>query len=394
MLGKLLRKELTLLFREPGVRLGILLPFIMYMAMGYAMGGAIQETSKAVQLQGYSVALIGKDPASCALARLLAMSLRVQGANATAFCGNTSPLALLETYSIVFEVSRNHEVSMDVYVRGSLATLFTAVTAPQAIAGRLVRSLGPSNVTVNAHVLLEGRLWSVEDLQTVFGTGQMLSFALIFVAFPAAGMAAAVMGSEREERMLETMLSLPVPRRSIALAKALASMAVGLAMAASAAAGLYTMVFFVSSGAGGLEGMEITLKHYTWLDLATYAISLAGFSAMLVAVSMALGGLASSQRGAQAVAGIVALPYFAAAFAPYTGALAAKWLAALPYMGPVYTAYAPLVGRDIAALAAAAQLAYAIASIALLVRLLESEAILTGPETLRRFLARLRRKPA
>jgi len=135
----------------------------------------------------------------------------------------------------------------------------------------------------------------------MFGSSMMLSYASFFILFPAAGMGAALIGAEREERMLDILLSLPIRRRSIALAKAAAAVLAALLTAASAIGGLLVMMH---SG-----GMNITLtKYYGPSDLAIYSIALLSEALLVVMLAMIIGLFASTIRGAQSAATIAVIP--------------------------------------------------------------------------------------
>ncbi len=386
MLTLLLRKELKLLLREPSVRIAIILPFIIYAGLGGAFAGVGEQVKQAVELRGYSVAVVGEEGPACSAAALLASLMKLRGVNATHYCG-VDPLSLLgRGFNMVLQVKPvDGNLSINLYVSASLSKLMASFAAPSAVAG-LVSREGQANVTLKAFIVLDGRVWGFEDLQAVFNTGLWLTYAFLFVAFPAVSISASLIAAEREERMLETMLSLPFSRRSIAVAKAIAALIVGFMVAASAMAGLQVMFGF--AGAEGLRG----IKYYGAEGLVVYAAAVASTALLMISIAMILGLFTTSYRGAHAISGVVSLPFLAVAFLPLLGMPETPLAALIPYVGIVYAALYPLTGPEAAALGAASNVVYAGLALLAFTKLLESELAVTGPETLKQFFSRFRRR--
>jgi ABC-2 type transport system permease protein len=386
MLRLVLAKELRLLLREPSVRLAVVMPFVIYVMMGFIMGGAAEQVREAARMEGLSIA-IAADPDVCSTARVIATLISLQGANTTVACG-ANPLELLTVHPVVLKLVSGFSWTeggvVEVYVRASLSELLKGLAIPTTLSESLA---GLPNVTFRGYLLIADRLWNLEQLQAIFNTGLWLGYAAVIVAFPAAGIAAAVVGAEREERVLETMLSLPIRRRDLALAKVVAVLAVAAMIAVSAMAGIHVMVE-VGSG----RPAAIAVSEYGITGLALYGLALFGVSLMIASLSMLLGLFAGSYRGAQAIAGIPALPLLVAAFMVFMGLSENPATAALPYIGLAYAAYTPLVGTTTAAIGALSQVLYALAILALLAKVLESELAVSGPETLKQVVSRLLRR--
>jgi len=391
-LRPLVAKELRSLLREPMVIAMIVLPFVIYSSMAPFYGSMARQAAEAAKLKGVRVAFAACNPGPAEEAILRLVASRVPNATVVRAC---DPLSLVRRgYSVVvfmnFTVGRPRAV---VYVKGSLSQLMKTVSLPATLTG-LVREAGREklNVAAEAYIVLNGRLWSYRDLNGVFNAAMTLSYAMFFVLFPAASLGAALVGSEREERTLEVLFTLPVPRRNIAAAKAAAALVAAVLAAASAIGGLYVMMRSMASAAGGgLQGLNL-LHYYGAAGLALYAAAVAAEALMAVSLAMLIGLFASTMRGAQSAAVIAVIPALLPSLLVLAGLPQTPLMEAVPYTATLYAALSPLAGIGPAAASLAAQTLEALAALALLARLLESEVAITGPETVKQLLRRLRRR--
>jgi len=384
---RLLAKELKTLLREPMVVVMIVMPFVTYSFMAPFYSAATEQAEEAAKLRGVRIALAGcQETGPVPVLGVLAASLRA--ANVTVdVLEACRPVEALKTggYDAVIVVnSTGGRFSFEVYVRGDLTRLTRTLALPGSLGAQLGRALSPGagNVTSRAYVLLGDRLWSFEELSSVYGAGAALGYATFFILFPAASLGAALMGAEREERMLDVLFSLPVRRRSIALSKAAAALVASLLTAASALAGLYRLF--------GSIGVDVGIpRYYSPADLTVYVAALASEALFAVILAMLVGLFASTMRGAQSAATIVVLPAIIPPMMTMTGIPVSRLFTLVPYTAALYAGLAPLAGLERAATATAAQLAETALALLLLVKLLESEAAVTGPETLRRLRSSL-----
>lgn len=394
-LRPLVAKELRSLLREPMVIAMIVLPFVIYSSMAPFYGSMARQAAEAAKLKGVRIAFAACNPGPAEEAVLRLVASRVPNATVVRAC---DPLSLVRRgYSVVvfmnFTAGRPRAV---VYVKGSLSQLMKTISLPATLSG-LVKEAGREklNVTTEAYIVLNGRLWSYRDLNGVFNAAMTLSYAMFFVLFPAASLGAALVGSEREERTLEVLFTLPVPRRNIAAAKAAAALVAAVLAAASAIGGLYVMMRSMASAAGGslqgLKGLNL-LHYYGAAGLALYAAAVAAEALMAVSLAMLIGLFASTMRGAQSAAVIAVIPALLPSLLVLAGLPQTPLMEAVPYTATLYAALSPLAGTGPAAASLAAQTLEALASLALLARLLESEVAITGPETVKQLLRRLRRR--
>jgi len=399
----LLWKELNSLLREPMVIAMIVLPFVIYASMGPLMGGFVRQVSSAARLQGVRAAVLLCGDKASPLAGLLAEAA-ARSLNASVVRG-CDPLALLrEGYNVVVAVNASSTVPrLSVYVSGDVSRLMRTLTLPQAVVSRIRRGLAPhgaaENVTASLYVVIGGKMWSFDDLNRLYGAATTLSYAALFVVFPAASLGAAMLGAEREERTLEVLLSLPLPRSRIALAKMAAALVAALLAAGSAIAGLLYMAHSASTASGGGEAVATgtalaseILRYYGPGSLAAYAAAVALEALFAVTAAMLIGLFASTIRGAQAAASVVSLPVLLLpAMILMVGVPGTALFAALPYSAATLAALTPLLGPGPALASLGAQAAWTLAAAALLVRALEGEVAVTGPETVKRLRERLRR---
>jgi len=384
----LLGKELRSMLREPVVLLSILLPFIVYSSMAPFYGQLGEQVREAATLKGVRIAVAdcGLDPAARLLVRAAAERLAAGNVSVTLVGGCNGTRLLLEGgYDVVVVLSGGlARLNATLYIRGSLETLVKTLNLPGAVASRLGQGLTGGNMTGNAYVYMNGRLYRLDQLTSLFNTAISMSYAALFVLFPAAAAGASLVGAEREERTLEVLLSLPVPRRSIALSKALTAIVIAGLTAVSALAGLLNAL----RGAG----FQLRVLDFYGVDgLAVYGAALLSEALFAISLAMIAGLFASTMRGAQAAASIAVMPAIIPPLMLLSGVQVSAALAAVPYMAVLLASLSPLTGVAAAAVAALLQAVEAAVALALLVRLLGSEAAVAGPETVRRLSRLLRR---
>jgi len=392
---RLLGKELRTLFREPMVVLTIIMPFIVYSSMAPFYGSLAEQTREAQRLEGVNVALslCRVDDATRLLVSAMGSHLASGGVNVT-IVDSCSALELLRKgYNVVLVLNGSlmpgRSASMAVYVKGSLGRFAKTLALPSVVSGhfsRLIAERQGARVNTTSYIYLNGRLYSFPELNSLFGSVMMLSYSSFFILFPAASMGAALIGAEREERMFEVLLSLPIRRRSIAFSKAAAAVIVALLTTASAMAGIY-----VVTGHAGIMELKLS-RYYGPGELGLYAAALVSEALFVVMLAMTVGLFATTIRGAQSAAVIAVLPAIIPPMSLMAGLPLSYKTALLPYMAILYTGLSPIIGRGYAAASTAAQFIEALAAAALFIKVLESETAVTGPETLRRLLARLRRR--
>jgi ABC-2 type transport system permease protein len=204
------------------------------------------------------------------------------------------------------------------------------------------------------------------------------------------------MGIEKENKTLETLLTMPVKRRTIVAAKLVGSAAVGLLGAAIFTVALIEYQSGITGGGGG--GLPAQFS----LGLVEYAlIGLAIFFAVLGALALALvlGVFAGDRQGAQILLfplSVLAIaPAFATMFADFsTLSLPLQGLLfAIPFTHPVIAPKQLMFGDPgLVVLGIGYEIVFALGSIALAVYVFNSDRVVSGSSgRLGRWLSKIQR---
>lgn len=253
------------------------------------------------------------------------------------------------------------------------------------------------NVTVAITGATEEQLDPIERSHTTFVKGERMdaspgtisaAFTSQFILVPVIIMFAIVfsgqmvmnsMASEKENKTLETLLSMPVKRRQIVAAKLLGGSVIGLIATALYTGGLaFTQVSF----GGGMGGTAITLGG---VDYALIGLSLFFSLVGTLALALALGVFADSQQGAQMLllplSGLAIIPMFATMFTDVdTLGLGMKTaLFAIPFTHPII-APKRLLFDDVGLVLAGIgyEILFAVGAVWLVIRLFDSDRPITG----------------
>ncbi len=208
-------------------------------------------------------------------------------------------------------------------------------------------------------------------------------FIIMMIIIMAGGMVISSMGLEKENKTLETLLTLPVSRSSIVSGKLLASALVGLVMA-----GIYMIGFNYY-----MTSLEVSAE----VDLAQYGLDLGPADYILVGVSvfvsllaalsmcMVLGTYAKNYKSAQTLTMPISLlaiiPMFITMFKDF-GSLPTALQAvlfAIPFSHPMMAMRELMFGNYVLVLAGIAYVtAFAAVMIALSVWIFNTDRLLTG----------------
>ena len=196
------------------------------------------------------------------------------------------------------------------------------------------------------------------------------------------------MGSEKENKTLETLLTLPIKRTTIVTGKIIAAATVGLIFGLAYMLG---MSFYLTSitGMAATAGQTVDLNELgLGLGLPEYAlIALSMFLAIACAlgICMILGAFAKNYKSAQTMTmplSILAIiPMFITMFAGWYGAnmLIKAVLFIIPFSHPMMATEALMNGDLTLVLAGIAYMAiFAVGSILVTVRLYKSDILITG----------------
>lgn len=418
-LGNIVVKELKELLRDPKILIGmIVVPLVMFPIMGFVIRGSIESTQQ--RLQTLQVGVVDYDQGIFAqMLKNFLRSLNVTIANITAL-DKDEAVRILQTETNATDlivipsgfsenVSRgdpmNYPVSLEIYSVFSGAGGIAETASFSVVSGYLElfkRQLAPNPFETVQKSIVRGELLdtppsvlSTLTYSQVFALPVTISILLVF----SMQIAATSVASEKEEKTLETLLSLPISRFTILSGKLFGSIIVAAAGAIAIMVGFnyYMGSFMVFSDVGiSIDLAEIGLAP----TLAGYAlIGSSVFVALLSALALAIIVSAFSEdvRGAQSVVGylyvIIMLPMFVVMFTNFNSLpLAVRIvLFALPYTHPMLAAQSTLTGDYATAIMGIAYTAlFTVVLLYVAARMFATEKILTAKLKFRGFRLRKR----
>lgn len=426
-----LLKELKSIARDPKIIIGMIIaPIILVAALYGFMGSAMkQQIEEAARASG-SVTLIDLDHGNWT--QSLVKYLEAIGLNVTYSQKDAAPsiseiTELMEEGAKILYVvpggfSRNLTEmttgAVECYVlMKSLSFIEMGVVSAaesyiksfsESISKSILINMGVPESFAKYPVLSSSR---VVLAGKVFGSPQtlvnlVLSLSLVmpllvvmFIAF-VSQYAVMAMAVEKEEKMFETLLSLPINRTTIIAVKLLVSIIIGLATM-----GVYAGIFMwffsnaVSSsfggspqGQAGISGESINLFELVKPESMTLIlIGLASVAIFMLSLLMLVSLFAEDVRTAQTFTGIVTFPVAFAAYAamfidiavlPPSATIA---ISMIPVLNTAMSIKFSVVGdASLAALASLSNLAYAIVTVVALRSIVRSERV---------FVAKLSLKP-
>jgi len=215
------------------------------------------------------------------------------------------------------------------------------------------------------------------------GQGFIVPLIVVMVVIYAGSMVVTSMGSEKENKTLETLLTLPVRRTSIVFGKLAGAAIVGLVLAAIYMVGLGYYMTSLTSGAS--------------LDLAQYGISLDLFDYVLVGISlflallsalalcMILGIFTKNYKTAQTmtlpVTMLALIPMFVLMFSDFDTlpTVAQVLVFAIPFSQPIIAINSLMFGQvTIVLVGIAYEVAFALVTMFIAVYLFKKDILLTG----------------
>jgi len=216
-------------------------------------------------------------------------------------------------------------------------------------------------------------------------SSQSIIIPIIFmmIIITAGGTVISSMGMEKENKTLETLLTLPIKRSSIVAGKIVASALAGLVMAAIFMVGFS---FYMQSLQMGLEadladfGLTLGLQDYVLVGISVFMTLLAGLS-----LCMVLGTFAKDYKSAQnlilPITALTMIPMFMIMFKDFdTLPMVLKVvLFAIPFSHPMMSVRALLFGDYLLVLSGILYVTlFAVATVAVAVYIFKTDRLLTG----------------
>jgi len=349
----IVKKEIKEIIRDPRLFLGmILVPLIMFPIMGLGIRTMVQSSAK--QEQVTNIAVLNLDQGKLAEQMFKDPNLLV------IFKQNNISIIYLNDYGIVSEeeaieyLMENESIAalliipenfseciynqtpatIEVYMilesigfegfQGSTRVNIVVGTIKQLLVNYLIMSMDPNanpNFVTNPVVSYPVTVYKGKKIEGVppeaitgimFSQAFMLPFAVMFLLLIAVQFAAISVASEKEQKTLETLLTLPVKRTTILIGKLTGSIIISIVGAVGYMLGFN---FYMSSITGMTEELPISAEELAELGLMipTEGYLLLGatvFLALLacLSITVVIAAFAEDVRSAQALLSFIFLP--------------------------------------------------------------------------------------
>jgi len=368
----ILVKELKELVRDPKILLGmIIVPLIMFPVLGAIMSYSIQSARE--QAAKATIVVVDNDGGSWSelFTEYLNYSMKVSIVNNTTLDNDTT-LKLLSDYNTtqLIEIPNGFSANLTEYINGDIkinATInFYGVFSGggifqevgSAIIDNLVnnfnREIAPNAVYTFKSTIIKGEIQKNVDPSTI--STLMLSQAIampitiMILLTYSMSIAATSVAMEKEEKTLETLLTLPMDRFAILMGKLSGSILVAAVGAVAYMIGFnYYMGSFTSSLGATVDlvslGLVPSVFGYLLLGISLFVTLL---SALALAVIMS--AFSEDVRGAQSLVGnitpIIIIPALVLMYVDVNSLpFALKiFLYALPFSHPIIAAKAVTMG--------------------------------------------------
>ncbi len=332
MIRPLVKKEILDLLRDPRIILGmIVLPLIMFGVLGEVMNYGTQQAISVSQPTSMRLAVLDLDKGN--LSRDLVSYLKsmtretvvvdkivgdpglyaethgytgvvVIPRGFTANLSKGTP-ALVEVYTYMREVSIA-EASRISSLVGLVSGYSSVVKQRFATETHVSPGFVNNPILVSGSVTMGGRHYSAGQVNALTGLLFSVVFAPLIVVGYASQIAATTMGVEKEEHTLEVLLSLPLNRRSIVIAKLSGSIVISILATLGLSAGLYMYIESVGGlSGGGSMPLDLLRNVLTPYSIATITTALIIGVVLSTSLSMLLGIFGKDVRSSQSMAGII-----------------------------------------------------------------------------------------
>lgn len=428
-LGNLVLKEIKEMLRDPTILLGVvLMPLLVFPAMGLLMN--ISTTALEESLKGVSMAVMNQDNGPMAedlISRFGALNATLieieastvedaletlQGSNITVLIVIPSDFshnltsgfrAELKVYSVIksLSVSEGGKAS----VANAPINVYERLLVYRAIEEGIPDKepwavLDP--IAVNSFVVFKGKaIEAPPELLSGLFMSQSFGFpmVLMLLLITAMQVAASSISLEKEEKTLETLLTLPVGRLSILTGKLAGSVAVAATGAIAALIGVnyYTSSIFsiAQTEALDLEALGIALSPTAYILLGlTMFVTIVSALALAICVATFAENVRSAQSLVAPLNLLVVLPSLGLMFADIEILPLAVQvvLYAIPYTHSILASKAAFTGDYFTMLTSIAYISlFTIAILFITARIFATERIITARLTFKRLRIRKRR---
>jgi ABC-type Na+ efflux pump permease subunit len=433
-LGPLVEKEVKDLLRDPRIYIGLVIPIIMLPLIGFAMSTAMRGAAE-MAAADLKVAFVDYDVTNAS--RIFVSLLTSMGLNILEVSGESLDEALEEakTYGskaliIIPEGFEENligfgKIKVEVYsiiesVGIGSAGVHSAIdglldTSSKMLSDMLISNILPGvepdvirdPLNVTRYTVIKDRVVHVPP-QAIFGQlmvgyGVMIPMVLFVLSITMTQIAATATAVENEEKTLETLLTFPVSRYDILMAKLLGSSIVAVLGGIMFTAGF--LIYF--QGLFGLPGLEFGVGDIfeelpspppeTYVVL-TISLILSIF--FITSLGIVIGALSSDVRMSGSLLGIVIIPVLIPSLLIMYGDLKTMPLALQLFAYALPTSYPMIMAKEMIISTVPVEVLYGIpysAALTLIVlyatsKLLAPEKLLTLQHKLK--LKRVKRKQA
>lgn len=338
----LVEKEVKDLLRDPRIYIGLIIPIIMLPLMGFVISTAMTSTMETATKE-VDVALLDYDGSEAS--KELAVMLSMVGFNISYISSNNIEDAVNEARALGSEAllvipsgfSDNllnfGKVKIYVYAiiervgMGSIG-VYSAIDntlkkMSEILSDKLISKLAPQvepeavrdPLNVTGYTVIKDRVIEAppEALfsQLLVGYGIMVPIVLMVLAITVTQISATATAVENEEKTLETLLTFPVSRYKILLAKLIGSSIVALIGGLVFTAGFflyYQGIFTMAGLAGGAVNLTQNLPPPPAGAYVVLAVSMILSILFITSLGVVIGALSSDVRMASSLLGIVIIP--------------------------------------------------------------------------------------
>jgi len=296
--GNILIKELKELIRDPKIIVGmIIVPLIMFPVLGGIMSFSVQSATE--QAQKATVLVLDNDQGNYSQVFIQALnsSLRVFVLNNTtpadAVSGNllskyntTQMIEIPKGFSINMTAHLNVDENVTTYVK--IYSFFSGAGLFESIGSSIIenfisgfnRQLAPDTMVARESSIIKGEVKEGVDprLLTNLMVSQAVAMPITIMILLTYSMqiAATSVAMEKEEKTLETLLSLPMDRFAILMGKLSGSIAV---------AGIGALAYMIGFNYY-MSSFSATIPTGTNLDLASLGLAPTAFGYVLLGISL------------------------------------------------------------------------------------------------------------
>ncbi len=415
-LKPLIEKEVKDLLRDPRIYIGLIVPVIMLPLMGFAMSAAMSGAVEAAT-KGLNVVVIDHDGTNTSMGFV---SILVQaGLNASSIEVGSLEEALEEAKAldsrVLIVIPEGFEetllnfgkVRVDVYSIienvgfgsvGAQSFVDRALSiSSEILSSMMISRLAPDvepdvvrePLNITRYTVMRDRVMPISP-QTILGqlmmSGIMVPIVLFVLAISVAQIAAIATAVENEEKTLETLLTFPVTRYHILMAKLIGSSVVAIL------GGILFTVGFLAyfEGAFSMPGLEIGFVNiFQFLPpppaeaYLVLALSLILSILFITSLGVVIGALSSDVRMAGALLGVLIIPIMIPSIMVTYGDLSTLPVGLQLFIYALPTSYPMIMAKDMVLSGISVEVIYGIPySAALTMAVIYATSKLLAPEKL------------